>query len=376
VANARKLFSHTTSAAPDRNRPRTQFALLAPIEHSVTRLGRSAMSIGRNGLSHASSVPVNSFATKSIVSLLSNACRILIFLLFLPGITAHADATLFVEAPINFLGHVSSTGHAALLIDRLCSDDHIHMRWCRGDEEGSVVSRYKGINGYDWLAMPPGPYLFAVDSSDDVPDAVSGVEVAHLRAEYRTDHAASFEHNPPDDGWIQLIGASYRRRIICIHVHTTATQDGRLMRWLNRRPDRTHFNFFFSNCADFARQMLDVLFPHSVHRNLLFDFGMTTPKQLESSLHHYAIQHPELGFEVYELPQVPGNIARSGHLYGVTESLVKSKPYLFAAAVLDPIGIGSVAVLGIADHRYAVKSPARIDDGFFFQTRNAVAMGR
>jgi hypothetical protein len=33
-------------------------------------------------------------------------------------------------------------------------------------------------------------------------------------------------------------------------------------------------------------------------------------------------------------------------------------------------------VLGIADHRYAVKSPARIDDGFFFQTRNAVAMGR
>ena len=119
-----------------------------------------------------------------------------------------------------------------------------------------------------------------------------------------------------------------------------------------------------------------MLFPHAVRRNILFDFGMTTPKQLESSLHHYAMKHPELGSEACELPQVPGDIPRSGHLYGVTETLVKSKPYLFAAAVLDPIGIGSVGVLGIADHRYAVKTPARIDDGFFFQTQNAVASGR
>jgi hypothetical protein len=375
VATARKVLSRTASL-PGRNRLRSQFAPLALMEHCMRKLDQSALSIGMRGVSYASSDPVDSFVAQSIVSLLSNACRILIFLLFLPGITAHADATLFVEGPINFLGHVSSTGHAALLIDRLCSDDHIHMRWCRGDEEGAVVSRYKGINGYDWLAMPPGPYLFAVDSSDEVPETASSSEVTHLRAEYRTARAASFEHNPPDDGWVQLIGASYRRRIICIHVHTTEAQDARLMGWLNRRPDHTHFNFFFSNCADFARQMLDVLFPHSVHRNLLFDFGMTTPKQLESSLHHYAIQHPELEFEVYELPQVPGEIPRSGRLYGVTESLVKSKPYLFAAVILDPIGIGSVAVLGIADHRYAVKAPAKIDDGFFFQTQNAVAMGR
>src|ERR1700694_3211259 len=92
--------------------------------------------------------------------------RVLLFLLFLPGIKANADATLLIEAPINFLGHVSATGHAALLVDDLCSDDHIHMRWCRAGEDGAVISRYKGINGYDWLAMPPGPYLFAVDSSD------------------------------------------------------------------------------------------------------------------------------------------------------------------------------------------------------------------
>jgi hypothetical protein len=309
-------------------------------------------------------------------SLISFVRRFLPFLLFLPGLRVYADATLFIEAPINFLGHVSSTGHAALLVDDLCSDDHVHIRWCRAGEDGSVVSRYKGINGYDWLAMPPGPYLFAVDSSDEIPATTGIAEVTRLRAAYRKSHSGSFEHDPPEYGWTQLLGASYRRRIICVHLYTSAAQDERLMQWLNHRPDRTHFNFFFSNCADFARQLLDVLFPGAVHRDFVFDFGMTTPKQLESSLHHYTMRHPELRFEVYELPQVPGNIPRSGRLYGVTESFVKSKPYLLPVAVLDPIGIGSVAALGIADHRYSVKATARVEDSFFFPSQNIVAAGR
>jgi rhodanese-related sulfurtransferase len=306
-----------------------------------------------------------------------SAIRCVLFcLLILPGMKVHADATLLIEAPINFLGHVSSTGHAALLVDDLCSDDHIHMRWCRAGEDGAVISRYKGIDGYDWLAMPPGPYLFAVDSADEIPPTASIAEVERLRVEYRTNHPGSFEPDPPKDGWIQLLGASYRRRIICVHLHTTAAQDERLMQWLNLRPNKTHFNFFFSNCADFARQMLDVLFPRVVHRNFVFDFGMTTPKQLESSLHHYALRHPELRYQVLELPQVPGNIPRSGHLYGVTESFTKSKPYLLPMAVLDPIVIGSVAALGVADHRYTVKATARVPESFFFPSQDIVVAGR
>jgi hypothetical protein len=302
--------------------------------------------------------------------------RVLAYLLFLPALSVYADVTLFIEAPINFLGHVSSTGHAALLVDSLCSDDHIHVRWCRMGENGAVISRYKGIDGYDWLAMAPGPYLFAVDSSDEIPEATSIAEVNGLRAEYRANHPGSFQHDPPEYGWIQLLGASYRRRIICVHLRTTTAQDERLMQWLNRQPDRTHFNFFFSNCADFARQMLNILFPRAVQRNLLFDFGMTTPKQLESSLHRYAGRHPELEYDVYELPQVPGNIPRSGRLCGVSESFVKTKPYLLPVAVLDPIGIGSVAALGLADHRYAAKAPKKVDDGFFFQPQGDVMAGR
>jgi hypothetical protein len=50
----------------------------------------------------------------------------------------------------------------------------------------------------------------------------------------------------------------------------------------------------------------------------------------------------------------------------VTESFVKSKPYLLPVAILDPIGIGSVAALGIADHRYDAKTEIRIGNAFFF----------
>jgi hypothetical protein len=297
----------------------------------------------------------------------------LLLLAFLSGVRARADVWLLLEDPINFLGHVSSTGHAALLVDRLCSDDHIHMRLCRPDENGAVVSRYKGINGYDWLAMPPGPYLYAVDSDDEVPAKASIDEVDRLRVDYRANHAESFAKDPPEYGWVQLLGASYRRRMICIRVHTTHAQDLRLMKWLNGRRNQTQFNFFFSNCSDFVRQMLNVLYPGSIHRNLFFDLGMTTPKQLESSLHHYARRHPELEFEAYELPQVPGEIPRSGHLYGVTESFVKSKPYLLPLAVLQPIGIGSVAAAGIADHRYTGTTDATVADGFFFRPETVVA---
>jgi hypothetical protein len=300
----------------------------------------------------------------------------LLLLVLLPGVRVYADVTLLVESPINFLGHVSSTGHAALLIDSLCSDDHIHMRWCRADENGTVLSRYKGIGEFDWVAMSPGPYLFAVDSSEEIPEAITIAKASVLRARYREQHPGSFAHDPADDGWIQLLGASYRRRIVCVHLHTTAAQDERLMLWLNGHPNRTHFNFFFSNCADFARQMLDVIFPGAIHRDFLFDFGMTTPKQLESSLHHYALRHPGLGFEVNELPQVPGTIPRSGHVYGVTESLVKTKPYLLPVAIIDPIGIGSVAALGIADHRYVAKAPAKVEGAIFFQPQNTVASVR
>jgi hypothetical protein len=51
--------------------------------------------------------------------------------------------------------------------------------------------------------------------------------------------------------------------------------------------------------------------------------------------------------------------------------VLKSKPYLLPVAILDPIGSGSVAALGIADHRYDAKTDVRVGDGFFFRPETA-----
>lgn len=68
------------------------------------------------------------------------------------------------------------------------------------------MSRYKRINGYDWLAMPAGAYLYAVDLDDEVPATASVAEVDGLRADYRANHPDSFVADPPEYGWSRFRG--------------------------------------------------------------------------------------------------------------------------------------------------------------------------
>ena len=273
-----------------------------------------------------------------------------------------------MEDPVNFIGHVTSSGHAALWFDHLCSDDHVHMRACQPGETGSVVSRYPHLNaGMDWLAISPGEYLFSVDTPEAIPTRASNAVLHQLQATYRTEHQASFRIDPGPAGWVQLTGEAYRRRVTLMRVRTTSEQDQKLMNWLNDRKNASHFNIFYSNCADFIAAMLDVLYPGAVHRSLLFDAGMMTPKQLESGLHRYAMHHPELGWQVTVVPQVPG-IKRSGRVRGVTEAYLKSWWFLLPLDYLLPYELGAVTTLGLLDHRYSAKSDVAVPDATFFSS--------
>ncbi len=279
---------------------------------------------------------------------------------------ARADVVLLIEDPVNFLGHLTSTGHAAVMFDRLCSDDHTHMRLCREGETGAVVSKYQGTE-HKWLAMSPGSYLFALDTFAEVPASATVEDISFLRAAYEQKHSASFAQMPAPDIWVQLIGSSYRRRITAIRVNTTDAQDLRAMQWLNDHRADDHFNFFLANCSDFVRQLLNVVYPGAVTRDFVFDAGMTTPKQLASSLHHYARKHPELDYEVNVLPQVAGTTPRSGHTYGVTQSFTRTKLYLYPLAILQPVGIGSVIAIGFLDRRYSAHTEMPVAPITFFQ---------
>ena len=122
-----------------------------------------------------------------------------------------------------------------------------------------------------------------------------------------------------------------------------------------------HFNLLFHNCADFSKTLLNVYYPHSIHRNFLVDVGITTPKQVARSLTKYADHHPELTFSTFMIPQVPGSIKRSHAVDGVMESVVKSKKYVVPLAVLNPEVTAGLVVAYLTDGRFAAPKDATVE---------------
>src|SRR3974377_2118234 len=84
---------------------------------------------------------------------------------------AHADAAFLLEEPYGTYGHMNPTGHAAVYLNRVCAVSPTLLRRCEPGEAGVVISRYHRIAGYDWIAIPLIPYLYAVDSVQDVPQS-------------------------------------------------------------------------------------------------------------------------------------------------------------------------------------------------------------
>src|ERR1700727_957410 len=82
---------------------------------------------------------------------------------------ARASATLLLEEPYGKLGFFTPTGHAAVYLSGVCTETPLILRPCGTGELGVVISRYDGVGGYDWLAVPLIPYLYAVDRPEDIP---------------------------------------------------------------------------------------------------------------------------------------------------------------------------------------------------------------
>jgi hypothetical protein len=286
------------------------------------------------------------------------------------GARAWADAALLMEEPYGEFGAMNPTGHAAIYLNHICAESPTKLRPCRSGEPGAVISRYHKIDGYDWLAMPLVPYLYAVERVEDVPASADAALEAHLRDEYRRKHLEDLapdvvkgkkEGEAPGGEWTQLIGASYDRRIYGFQVQTTPEEDERFMAKFNDSRNDGHFNLLFHNCADFSRTLLNVYYPHGVHRNYFVDLGITTPKQVARSLTKYGKDHPELAFSTFMIPQVPGSIHRSHPIDGVLESVVKSKKYVVPLAVLSPELTAGFVVAYLTDGRFSAPKDAAVE---------------
>ena len=306
------------------------------------------------------------------------ACAVLLLLVSRP---ARADVTLLLGAPYGKLGSFSPTGHAALYFDRICAETPTSLRQCAPGESGAVVSRYGGVSGVDWIAMPLFPYLYGVDSLADVPRHATKAQVAALRDTYRRAHLQALAPDAPGGkvpkgNWFQLVGSVYDRHIVGFTVRTTREQDDRLIRALQSRENRSHFNFFFRNCADFSRDALNLYFPGAMKDNFIADLGLTTPKQMAKSLVKYADRHPELEMSSFVIPQIPGNRPEGHRARGVAEALVKTPKYLVPLAIVQPwlpVGLGAAYLtrgrFDMEGRAVAVMQPA----DFAARTRSAAA---
>ena len=263
---------------------------------------------------------------------------------------AGASATLLLEEPYGRMGFFTATGHAAVYLSGVCADTPLVLRRCAPGEIGIVLSRYNGVGGYDWVAIPLIPYLYAVERPEDVPLFANAKMALFLRDRYRRKYLEdiapdSKNGEAPGGNWYQLVGSSYDRTIYGFEVETTPEQDEALIRKYNSSPNESHFHLVSNNCADFAKDVVNFYYPKSLHRSLVADAGITTPKQLAKLLTKFSDRHPEIHSSGLIISQVPGSMPRSSTVHGVVESFFKSKKYLVPSVVVSPIFAGCVAAV-------------------------------
>jgi hypothetical protein len=280
--------------------------------------------------------------------------------LLLGATAARADVALLLEEPFGAFGGMTPTGHAAIYLSRVCADSLLSLRRCEQGEQGVVISRYHRIAGYDWIAIPLIPYLYAVDGAGQVPQNVSPQDVAALRDDYRRRYLKEVapdegDGGPPPGDWTQLVGAAYDRTIYTFEIETTEDQDDAFIQAFNSRLNQNHFNLLLHNCADFARQAINFYYPKAIHRSFGADLGIMTPKQAAKCMVRYRKRHPDLQFSSFIIAQVPGTEPRSSAVRSVLEALIKSKRYmvpLTSLAVLHPYLGGGLALAWVEDGHF------------------------
>ena len=163
------------------------------------------------------------------------------------------------------LAHFDPTGHEAVYFARICAASETTLRRCEPGELGVVIARYKGIAGYDWLAVPLLPYLYSVEDPPQVPARVNHEMVESLRQRYHEAHLMGLGEDVPEGGrvqrgWNQLVGAAYERRIYAFRLRRRRAQDDAFIAWMNAGPNRSHFNIVFRNAPILPAQFWIFIF--------------------------------------------------------------------------------------------------------------------
>jgi hypothetical protein len=270
---------------------------------------------------------------------------------------AQADVAVLLEEPYSYDGALAGTGHAAVYLTRVCAASPTVLRRCQPGEPGVVMSRYHRIAGYDWIAIPLYPYLYAVDNPADIPLFVDNKLEAALRERYRRKYLENVVADGPSGAipggdWYELVGSAYDRTLYGFQIETTPAQDDEFIAHYNAGPNHESYQLVSRNCADFVRDAVNFYYPKAAKRSLFADLDVSTPKHTAKSLTQFSKRHPELHFTTFVIPQVPGTIRRSRPVHGLVESVFKAKKYELPLLALHPFVAGGVGAVYIASGRF------------------------
>jgi hypothetical protein len=274
---------------------------------------------------------------------------------------ASADVGVVLNESLDeSMDRITGTGHMAVYFSNICAESSTKLRLCGPGEPGSVMSTYINIGedrSFDWNIVPLNIYLYGVEDPRNRPIFAS-YKIKHaLEERYRENYLAGYcatsacqTSNKAE--WREMVAASLIRGMYMFVVDTSAEQDRQLIAEFNNAPNENHFNGATNNCADFARRIVNTYFPHAASRDVLNDFGMTSPKAVARTFTHYAQRHPELNLRVMHFAQVPGTIKRSSEVRAGTEQLFRSKKLLIPMVVFADEALPVVAASYVLTGRF------------------------
>jgi hypothetical protein len=270
-----------------------------------------------------------------------------------------ADVGVILNESLNeSMDRITGTGHMAVYFSRICAETPTMLRLCGPGESGSVISTYINIGedrSVEWNIVPLNVYLYGVEDAGNRPIFAS-YKIKHaLEERYRQNYLTGLCDTPAcqtsgKSEWREMVASTLIRGMYLFVVDTSMEQDLALIDEFNNAPNENHFNGATNNCADFARRIVNTYFPHSAGRDVLNDFGMTSPKAVARTFTHFAQRHPELNLRVMHFAQVPGTIKRSSDVRAGSEQLLRSKKLLIPMAVFAyealPVVAASYVITG------------------------------
>lgn len=256
---------------------------------------------------------------------------------------ARADVGVILADPTTVgAGSYTNAGHSLVYLSEICPATPTRARLCHPGEQGSIVTTYPNFREaqpYAWNLVPLSLYLEGLPhpgnrllyASRTVKTMLElTARIGYFRGVCSHDHCPEHSHSY----WRDLVASTAERDVFIYAVHSTRAQDEAVVKWLNESANVNHYHGMTTNCAAFTRSLLNVIFPHSVHRDLVNDLGMMSPKSAARSFSHWAHKHPELGFYSLHFAQKPGSIPRCGLARSGTEQAMHTKKYLLPAAMI------------------------------------------